>query len=97
MFWLKLSQQLKSGVNCNINWIKYQSKAKRQARSQYLDYLIDPSFQGVNRFFVLSFEINAHQTIQTRKFFPAVEMKDSNAMTNGKLFFDQPVKNNMGT
>ena len=28
----------------------------------YLDYLIDPSFQGVNRLFVLSFEDNAHQT-----------------------------------
>ena len=25
-------------------------------QNKYLDYLIDPSFQGVNRLFVLSFE-----------------------------------------
>ena len=32
---------------------------KRQ--NEYLDYLIDPIFQGVNRIFVLSFENNAHK------------------------------------
>ena len=56
MFLLKLSQQLKSGFNYNINWIKYQSKGPRQAQNQYLDCLIN--FQGVNRFFVLSFKTN---------------------------------------
>ena len=30
-----------------------------QEENRYLDYLIDPSFQGVNRTFVLSFENNA--------------------------------------
>ena len=57
-FSVKLSQQLKSGLKCNIDWIKYQSEATRQARNQYLDYLIDSSFQGINRLFVLSFENN---------------------------------------
>ena len=33
-----------------------------QAQNQHLDYLIDPSFQGVNRLLVLSFEDNAHRT-----------------------------------
>ena len=31
-----------------------------QAQNQYLDFLVDPSFQGVNRLFVLSFGNNAH-------------------------------------
>ena len=37
-----------------------------QAQNQYLHYLIDPSFQGVNRLFILSFENNAHQTSYTQ-------------------------------
>ena len=56
----KLLQQLKSGFKITINWNKYQSKVKMQVRNQYLDYLIDPSFRGVNRLFVLSFENHAH-------------------------------------
>ena len=44
----KLLQQLKSGFKRTINWNKYQSKARMQVQNRYLDYLIDPSFQGVN-------------------------------------------------
>ena len=33
----------------------------RKTKPIYLDYLIDPSFQVVNRLFVLSFEDNATQ------------------------------------
>ena len=33
-----------------------------ERQNQYLEFLIDPTFQGVNRHFLLSFEDNAHQT-----------------------------------
>ena len=39
-----------------INWNKFVAKITNQAQSRYLDYLIDPSFQEVNRIFVLSFK-----------------------------------------
>ena len=52
----ELLQQLKSGFKRIINRNKYQSKLSTQAQNNYLDYLIDPSFQEVNRIFVLSFE-----------------------------------------
>ena len=45
----KLLQQLKSGFKRTINWNKYQSRVSMQAPNPYLNYLIDPSFQGVNR------------------------------------------------
>ena len=48
-------QELKSGFKFT-DWNKYQSKVSTQAPNQYLDCQIDPSFQGVNRLFVLSFE-----------------------------------------
>ena len=38
-----------------INWNKYHSK-KSKAQNRYLNVLIDPSFQGVNRLFVLLFK-----------------------------------------
>ena len=52
----KLLEELKSGLERTINWNKYKSKLSTEKQNQYLDYLIDPSFQGVNRLFVLSFE-----------------------------------------
>ena len=50
----KLLQQLKSGFKKTINCNK--SDPKTYAQNQYLNHLVHPSFQGVNRLFVLSFE-----------------------------------------
>ena len=44
-----------------------------QTQNPFLDYLINPTFQGVNRLFVLSFENNAHRTRHTGYFLPKVE------------------------
>ena len=45
-----------------------------ERQNQYLDYLIHPSFQGVNRFFVLPFENEAQQISYKRYYLPAVEI-----------------------
>ena len=45
----KLLEQLKSGFKTIINWNGYQPKISPERQNQYLDFLIDPSFQGVNR------------------------------------------------
>ena len=47
----KLFEQLKSGFTRIINWNKYQAKASTEGVNQFLDFLIDPVFQGVNRLF----------------------------------------------
>ena len=44
----KLLQQLKSGFKKIINWNKYQWSVKKIAQNRYLNYLINPSFEGVN-------------------------------------------------
>ena len=93
----KLLQQLKSGFKRTINWNKYQSKVLIQATKTYLDYLIDPSFQGVNRPFVLSFENNTDRPLLTKYHLPTVETKGYNVMIDGKNFFDKLVKNNLKT
>ena len=52
----KLLQQLKSGFKKTISWNKYESSIKTFAQNRYLNYLINPSFQGANRLFVLPFK-----------------------------------------
>ena len=88
----KLLEKLKLSFKRKINWNKYQSNAKLYtARKPYLDYLIDTSFQGVNRLFILSFEDNAHRTSCNRYFLPTVEWKNYSVMINGKILISNKI------
>ena len=91
----KLLQQLKSGFKKTISWNKYESSIKTFAQKRYLNYLINPSFQGVNRLFVLSFENENDRTSHSNFYLPKVEIKDYNVMADGKIFFDQPINSNL--
>ena len=51
----KFLQQSKSGFKRVINWNKYLSKPELLAENPNLNHLIEPSFQGVNKLFVLAF------------------------------------------
>ena len=93
----KFLQQLKSGFKRVINWNKYLSKPELLAQNPNLNHLIEPSFQGVNRLFVLAFENDNHRTIHDRYYLPTVEIKGNNIMINGENFFDQTIKNNKVT
>ena len=93
----KFFQQLKSGFKRVINWNKYLSKPELLAQIPNLNHLVEPSFQGVNRLFVLAFENDDHRTSDERYYLPTVEIKDYNIMINGENFFDQPIKNNKAT
>ena len=50
----KLLPQLKSGFKKIISWNKYLAKPELLAQNVNLNHLIEPSFQGVNRLFVLA-------------------------------------------
>ena len=62
----KLLPQLKSGFKRTISWNKYLAKPELLAQNANLNHLIEPSFQGVNRLFVLAFENDAQRTSNTR-------------------------------
>ena len=49
--------------------------------------MVEPSFQGVNRLFVLAFENDTQRTSHTGAYLPNVEIKNYNAMINGENFF----------
>ena len=82
----KLLQQLKSGFKRTINWNKYKPKVSPERQNQYLDFLIDPSFQEVNKLFVLSFQNEEERKVHTEYYLSKVEIKD-NVMIDGKNFF----------
>ena len=89
----KFLQQLKSGFKRVINWNKYLSKPELLAQNPNHNHLVEPSFQGVNRLFVLAFENDSHRIITKHYYLPIVEIKDYNIMINGENFFDQSIKN----
>ena len=91
----KLVQQLKSGFKRIIKWNKYQSSIKTSARDRYFNYLVDLSFQEVNRHFVIPFEKEDDRRSYSNYYLPKKEIKDYNVMIDGKRFFDQPINSDL--
>ena len=55
----------------------------------YLDSLIDPSFRGANRLFVVQFENVNHRTVHTEHFLLITEI------ISRQKVFNEPVQNNL--
>ena len=89
----KLLEQLKTGFKRTIKWNKYRSEMPNQTKNNNLNYLIDLTFTNVNRLFVLTFENEDHRTSFSEYYVPKVEIKDFNFLTDGKPFFEIPIKN----
>ena len=88
----KFLQQLKSGFKRVINWNKYLSQPELLAQNPNLNHLVEPSFQGIYRLFVLAFESDDDRTSDNQYYLPTVEIKDYDIVINGENFFDQPIK-----
>ena len=54
------------GFKRTISWNKYLPKPELLEKNESLNHLIEPSFQGVNRLFVVGFENDA-QRISKKK------------------------------
>ena len=85
-----LLKQLESGFKRSINWNKYQSKITDLAQNKYLDFLIDPDFQGLNMFFYYHLKVRMFEKVTSNIF-------DIFVMIDERNFFDQSVKNNLRT
>ena len=62
----KLLPQLKSGFKRTISWNKYLIKPELLAQNAILNHLIQPSFPGVHKLFVLTFENDAQRKSKKR-------------------------------
>ena len=59
--------------------------------------MVEPSFQGINRLFILAFENDTQRTSSKGYNIPIVEIKDYNIVINGENHFGQTIKNNKVT
>ena len=71
----KLLPQLKSDFERTITWNKYQAKPELLAQNTNLNHLPEPSFQRINRLFVLAFENDEQRISNKRYYIPNVEIK----------------------
>ena len=93
----RLLELLKLNFKRVINWNKYSSKPELLRQDTNLNHLVEPSFQGVNRFFVSASEDDTQRTSYSGYYLPNVEIKNYTIIINGENFFDQPIKNNKVT
>ena len=93
-----LSKLLSEGFKRSVFWNKYHTKTNHTAgNNETLRILVDASFQGVHRLFVLPFTA-ADQAANTvyrdsyRKFyFPRTSITNYNAIIDGRNFYYQPI------
>ena len=78
----------------SVYWNEYKViPEERYNANDNIKKLIDPSWQGINRLFVLAYLNDLMSTvISHRKYFlPRVEIKNYNIEIDGSNFYDQPI------
>ena len=68
-----------------------------QTGTNNLNFLIDPTFNNVNRLFVLAFPNEEDRKSFSKHYTPTVELKDYNVIIDGERFYEIPIKNKEGT
>ena len=60
-------------------------------KNDNVNYLIDPTFNKVNRLLVLSFENEEDITSFSNYYVPNIHRKDFNVLIDSKTFFSTPI------
>ena len=100
----KLSKLLSEGFKRSIYWNKYKVidnilvEIAANNEEKYIRELLDSSWQGVKRLFVLAYNNTAGNNQVSidsfRKYFlPRVKIENYNIDIDGRNFYDQPINN----
>ena len=93
----KLTKLLNEGFKRSVYWNKYKVIPNKTCnQNDYIRELLDASFQGVKRLFVLVYDNNAGDNLVTtnshrRYFFPRIKIENYNIEIDGRNFHDQPI------
>ena len=93
----QLYKDLKTGISIDFKWNKYRSEMINQTTTNNLNFLIDPTFNNVNRLFVLAFSNEEDRRSFLKYYTPTVEIKDYNVIIDGEPFFEILIKNKKET
>ena len=89
----QLYKDLKTGISINFTWITYRLQMINQTATNNLNSLIDPTFNNVNRLFVLAFPNEEDKRSFSKYHTPTVEIKDYNVIIDGEPFYELPIRN----
>ena len=84
-----------SNQDSNAQLTAINMNQNQQNRMLQTIFLIEPNFQGGNRLFVLAFNGDNSRVWHSIYFLPTEKIKDYNVLIEGKIFFDQPIKNDL--
>ena len=91
---VKLSKLLGEGFKRPIYWNQYKVIPNKTYNANgYIRELLDSSYQGVKRLFVLPYDNTNGITSNSHKryFLPRIEIKNYNIEIDGRNFYDQPI------
>ena len=82
----QLYKDIKTGISIDFKWSKYISQMINQTATNNLNFLIDPTFNNVNRLFVLAFPNEEDRRSFSKYYTPTVEIKDYNVIIDGESY-----------
>ena len=92
--------QQNKGFQRTIYWNEYKTKEQNEdANNSVFKYInLDPSFQGVNRLFVMAYSRVDNQSNRDslQKFYlPRIDLQKYNAIIDGRNFYDNPIESDI--
>ena len=94
-------EQQNKGFQRSIYWNEYKTKGQdKDANANEFKYInLDPSFQGVNRLFVMAYsraDNNQPTKDGQRKYYlPRMDFKKYNVVIDGRNFYDNPIESDI--
>ena len=93
-------EQQNKGFQRSIYWNEYKTKEiNENADANVFKYInLDPSFQGVNRLFVMAYNrANAQPTRngQQKYYLPRIDLEKYNVIIDGRNFYDNPIESDI--
>ena len=95
------NKQQNKGFQRSIYWNEYKTKGQDEvANANAFKYIsLDPSFQGVNRLFVIAYDnVNANRSTRdgrTRYYLPTIDINKYNVIIDGRNFYDNPIESDI--
>ena len=93
-------EQQNKGFQRSISWNEYKTKElTEEADAKVFKYInLDPSFQGVNRLFVMAYNrANGQPTRngQQKYYLPRIDLEKYNVIIDGRNFYDNPIESDI--
>ena len=92
--------QQNKGFQRSIYWDEYKTKSQTEiAEANATKYInLDPSFQGVNRLFLMAYSRVANQpdrNSQQKYYLPRIDLRKYNVIIDGRNFYDNPIESDI--